>query len=117
VIALVLGACAALPAAAQAGSYDVYSCKVGSSFYGNNAWVSSISPAGGNPALFTADTTCAAPGDVLVAALQPSVSYAPASSAALALSAPSNQDHRLQHDLCASCTRPPGSTWAQTRRS
>jgi hypothetical protein len=90
VIALVLGACAAFPAAAHAGSYDVYSCKVSSSFYGNNAWVSSISPAGGNPALFTADATCAAPGDVLVAALQPSVSYAPASSAALALSAPTN---------------------------
>jgi hypothetical protein len=90
VVTLVLGAFAALPAAAHAGSYDVYSCKVGSSFYGNNAWVSSISPAGGNPALFTADATCATPGDVLVAALQPSVSYAPASSAALVLSAPTN---------------------------
>jgi hypothetical protein len=89
-IALVLGAMAALPAAAHAGSYDVYSCKVGSSFYGNNAWVASISPAGGNPALFTADTTCAAPGDVVMAALQPSVSYAPASSAAVVLTAPAN---------------------------
>jgi hypothetical protein len=89
-MALVLGACAALPAAAHAGSYDVYSCRFGSAFYGNNAWVASIAPAGGNPALFTADTTCASPGDVLTAALQPAVSYAPASSAALALSAPTN---------------------------
>jgi hypothetical protein len=90
VVALILGACALLPAAAHAGSYDVYSCKYGSSFYGNNAWVPSIAPAGGNVALFTADATCAVPGDVLAAALQPSVSYAPASSAALVISAPPN---------------------------
>jgi hypothetical protein len=88
VVALVLGAFAAPPAVAQAGSYDVYSCKFGSSFYGNNAWVPSIAPAGGNAAFFTADATCAASGDVLAAALQPNVSYAPASSAALVISAP-----------------------------
>jgi hypothetical protein len=88
VIAIVLSACALLPATAHAGTYDVYSCKFGSSFYGNNAWTSAISPAGGNVALFTADTTCTGPGDVLAAALQPSVSYAPGSSAALAFNAP-----------------------------
>ena len=39
IVAFVLGACVVLPASAHAGSYDVYSCKFGSSFYGNNAWV------------------------------------------------------------------------------
>ena len=78
-----------LPATAHAGTYDVYSCKVGAGFYGNNAWVANIAPAGGNAALFTADTTCAAPGDPLVAALQPSVQYAAASSAGLAFISPS----------------------------
>ena len=87
-LAAVLCACALAPATAQAGTYDVYSCKFGSSFYGNNAWTASIATAGGNAALFTADTTCSGPGDVLVAALQPSVQYAPASWAALALTAP-----------------------------
>jgi hypothetical protein len=88
VVALVAGAlCAPL---AHAGSYDVYSCKVGSAFYGNNAWLPAVSPAGGNAALFTADSSCAAPGDVLVAGLQANVSYSPASSAALVVSAPPN---------------------------
>jgi hypothetical protein len=83
-----LCACALAPATAQAGTYDVYSCKFGSGFYGNNAWTASIATAGGNAALFTADTTCSGPGDVLVAALQPSVQYAPGSSAALTLVPP-----------------------------
>jgi hypothetical protein len=88
VLAAGLCACALAPATAQAGTYDVYSCKFGSSFYGNNAWTASIATAGGNAALFTADTTCSGPGDVLVAALQPSVQYAPGSSAALTLVPP-----------------------------
>jgi hypothetical protein len=88
--AVVLGACALSPAAAHAGTYDVYSCRFGSSFYGNNAWTPNIAAAGGNAALFTADTTCAAPGDVLVAALQPSVTYPIGSSAALVFIAPPN---------------------------
>jgi hypothetical protein len=87
---VVLGACALAPAAAYAGTYDVYSCRFGSSFYGNNAWTPNIAAAGGNPALFTADTTCAAPGDVLAAALQPSVAYPIGSSAALVFIAPPN---------------------------
>jgi hypothetical protein len=88
--AVVLGACALSPAAAHAGTYDVYSCRFGSSFYGNNAWTPNIAAAGGNAALFTADTTCATPGDVLVAALQPSVTYPIGSSAALVFIAPPN---------------------------
>ena len=88
VLAAGLCACALAPATAQAGTYDVYSCKFGSGFYGNNAWTASIATAGGNAALFTADTTCSGPGDVLVAALQPSVQYAPGSSAALTLVPP-----------------------------
>jgi hypothetical protein len=88
VLAAGLCACALAPATAQAGTYDVYSCKFGSSFYGNNAWTASITTAGGNAALFTADTICSGPGDVLVAALQPSVQYAPGSSAALMLVPP-----------------------------
>jgi hypothetical protein len=88
--AVVLSACALAPAAAHAGTYDVYSCRFGSSFYGNNAWTPNIAAAGGNAALFTADTTCATPGDVLVAALQPSVTYPIGSSAALVFIAPPN---------------------------
>jgi hypothetical protein len=87
-VAAVLGVCALAPAAAHAGTYDVYSCKFGSAFYGNNAWTAAISPAGGNPALFTADTTCANPNDVLAAALQPNVQYSPGSSSALAFNPP-----------------------------
>jgi hypothetical protein len=48
-IALVLSAFAALPAAAHAGSYDVYSCKFGSAFYGNNAWTAVNNAGGGDP--------------------------------------------------------------------
>jgi len=88
VLAAGLCGCALAPATAQAGTYDVYSCKFGSGFYGNNAWTASIATAGGNAALFTADTTCSGPGDVLVAALQPSVQYSPGSSAALTLVPP-----------------------------
>jgi hypothetical protein len=86
----VLGACALAPATAHAGSYDVYSCKVGSAFYGNNAWTASNNPNGGTATLFTADTSCTSPNDVLTAALQPSVQYPVGSSAALAFVSPPN---------------------------
>ncbi len=89
-LVLLLGGCALLPASAQAGSFDVYSCKVGANFYGNNAWTPSVAAAGGNVALFTTDTTCAAPGDVLVAAFQPNVAYAPNASAQLQFLAVAN---------------------------
>jgi hypothetical protein len=75
---------------AHAGSYDAYSCKVGSAFYGNNAWTASNNPNGGTATLFTADTTCASPGDVLTAALQPSVQYPIGSYAALSFVPPAN---------------------------
>jgi hypothetical protein len=65
-LAAVVGVCAPVPATAYAGSYDVYSCKVGSAFYGNNAWKASNNPNGGAATLFTADTSCAGPGDVLI---------------------------------------------------
>jgi hypothetical protein len=89
-VAAVLGICALAPATAHAGSYDVYSCKVGSAFYGNNAWVASNNPNGGTATLFTADTRCTSPGDVLTAALQPSVQYPIGSYAALAFVPPPN---------------------------
>ena len=52
ILAFVLCACVVLPASAHAGSYDVYSCKFGSSFYGNNAGPA-VATAGGNAALVT----------------------------------------------------------------
>jgi hypothetical protein len=88
--AAVLGACALAPATAHAGSYDVYSCKVGSAFYGNNAWTASNTLNGGTATLYTADTTCTSPGDVLTAALQPSVQYPIGSAAALGFLPPTN---------------------------
>jgi hypothetical protein len=70
VVALVLGAFAAPPAVAQAGSYDVYSCKFGSSFYGNNAWVAVNNAGGGDPSYSAPDVVCATPGDPLIAILR-----------------------------------------------
>lgn len=86
----VLGACALAPATAHAGTYDVYSCKVGSAFYGNNAWTAANNPNGGTATLFTADTTCTGNGDVLNAALQANVQYPIGSYAALAFVPPAN---------------------------
>jgi hypothetical protein len=88
VVVLALGGCALLPATAHAGTYDVYSCKFGPNFYGNNAWKPAVAAAGGNPAMFTTDTTCNSPGDVLAAAFQANVAYAPGASAQLQLIVP-----------------------------
>ena len=93
ILAFVLGACAVLPASAQAGSYDVYSCKFGSSFYGNNAWAASTTPVAGDPTFTAPDTTCANPGDPLIASCvrRPRarrVAYAAGVSSALRLSVP-----------------------------
>jgi len=87
---VVLGACALLPATARAGTYDVYSCQFGPSFYANNAWTANVAAAGGNTALFTTDTTCSKPGDVLAAAFQANVAYAPGASAQLRFLPPPN---------------------------
>lgn len=54
---------------AHAGTYDVYSCKFGSSFYGNNAWADASSTSG-DP-LTAPDKTCVSSGDPLVALLRP----------------------------------------------
>ena len=96
VIALVLGACAARPATAHAGRYDVYSCKVGSSFYGNNAWAPINNSGAGDPNFTAPDTTCSNAADPLVALMRPgnaatpTVNYAPGVYSALRLSAPAN---------------------------
>jgi hypothetical protein len=96
VIALVLGACAALPAAAHAGTYDVYSCRVGSAFYGNNAWVPANNSGGGDPSYTVPDASCASPGDPLVALMRPgsatvpNVAYAPGISSVLTFTAPAD---------------------------
>jgi hypothetical protein len=89
-LAAFLGSLALLPATAHAGSYDVYSCKFGPSFYGNNAWTPFVAAAGGNAALFTTDTTCTSPSDPLMAAFQASVAYAPGASAQLQFISPPN---------------------------
>jgi hypothetical protein len=89
-VALVVAGCALMPATAHAGTYDVYSCKFGPNFYGNNAWTPFVAAAGGNTALFTTDTTCASPGDPLIAAFQANVAYAPAASAQLQFLPPPN---------------------------
>jgi hypothetical protein len=70
-VALALGAGALLPATARAGTYNVYSCAFGGSFYANNAWVADgvyAAPPNG-----TVDTQCGASGDVISAALSPGV--------------------------------------------
>jgi hypothetical protein len=77
VLAAVLCACALAPATAEAGTYDVYSCKYGSSFYGNNAWVGVNTPGAGDPTFSAPDATCANASDPLVALLRPGTAAAP----------------------------------------
>jgi hypothetical protein len=96
VVALVLGACVLPPTVAHAGSYDVYSCRFGSSFYGNNAWTP-VNNSGAGDASFTApDATCAQAGDPLVALMRPgnastpNVAYARGISSELLLTPPAN---------------------------
>ena len=72
-LAAVLGACAVAPATARAGSYDVYSCKVGSGFYGNNAWAGVNS---GDPTYTAPDTTRANASDPLIALIRPAAAGA-----------------------------------------
>jgi hypothetical protein len=83
-----------MPATAQAGSYDVYSCKVGANFYGNNAWSPVNTPGGGDPSFTVPDASCVAPGDPLVALMRPgsastpNVAYAPGISSSVVFTAP-----------------------------
>jgi hypothetical protein len=89
-LAVALASCALLPASAYAGTYDVYSCKFGPSFYGNNAWTPAVAPAGGAASAFTTDTTCSSASDPLMAAFQAGVAYAPGASAQLQFLPPPN---------------------------
>jgi hypothetical protein len=78
---------------AHAGTYDVYSCKFGSSFFGNNAWVG-VNNSGAGDATFTVpDATCANAADPLIALMRPAaaggtVAYGAGVSSELRLSAP-----------------------------
>jgi hypothetical protein len=84
-----LGACALAPAAAHAGTYDVYSCTFGGSVYGNNAWAAVNNSGAGDPSYTVPDATCAERNDPLVALMRPgnpavpTVAYAPGISSAL----------------------------------
>ena len=71
-IALVV-AVLAVPSAARAGTYDVYSCTFGGVSYPNNVWVAD----GGYGAApwGTVDTRCDGPGDRISAALSPNTAF------------------------------------------
>jgi hypothetical protein len=94
-LAAVFGAYALTPAVANAGTYDVYSCKFGSAFYGNNAWVGVNNAGAGDPAFTVPDATCANASDPLTAIMRPaaaggSVAYAGGVSSAVRLNAPAD---------------------------
>ena len=95
-MAAVLGACALMPAAAHAGTYDVYSCKFGSAFYGNNAWVGVNNAGAGDPAFTVPDATCANASDPLIALMRPgnattpNVAYTPGISSSLVFTPPAD---------------------------
>jgi len=95
-VAAVLGACALMPAAAHAGTYDVYSCKFGSAFYGNNAWVGVNNAGAGDPAFTVPDATCANASDPLIALMRPgnattpNVAYTPGISSSLVFTPPAD---------------------------
>jgi hypothetical protein len=82
---------------AHAGTYDVYSCKFGSSFYGNNAWAGVNNFGAGDPTFTAPDTTCANAADPLIALMRPAVAggtgmvaYTAPVSSELRLSAPAD---------------------------
>ena len=95
-MAAVLGACALMPAAAHAGTYDVYSCKFGSAFYGNNAWAGVNNAGAGDPAFTVPDATCANASDPLIALMRPgnattpNVAYTPGISSSLVFTPPAD---------------------------
>lgn len=81
---------------AHAGTYDVYSCKFGSNFYGNNAWVGVNNSGAGDPTLTAPDASCTGVGDPLIALMRPgnattlNVAYAPGISSSLVLTPPAD---------------------------
>jgi hypothetical protein len=95
-LAAIVGACVLAPATAHAGTYDVYSCKLGSAFYGNSAWVGVNTAGTGDPSFTVPDATCANAVDPLIALMRPgnattpNVAYAPGISSALVLTAPAD---------------------------
>ena len=95
-LAAVFGAYALTPAVANAGTYDVYSCKFGSAFYGNNAWVGVNNAGAGDPAFTVPDATCANASDPLIALMRPgnattpNVAYTPGISSSLVFTPPAD---------------------------
>ena len=95
-LAAVFGAYALTPAVANAGTYDVYSCKFGSTFYGNNAWVGVNNAGAGDPAFTLPDATCANASDPLIALMRPgnattpNVAYTPGISSSLVFTPPAD---------------------------
>jgi hypothetical protein len=95
-LAALFGACALAPANAQAGSYDVYSCTIGSAVYANNAWIGVNTAGTGDPSFTVPDATCSTRNDPLVALLRPgnattpNVAYAPGISSSLLFTPPSD---------------------------
>jgi hypothetical protein len=81
---------ALLPATADAGTYDVYSCKVGPNFYGNNAWVAVNNAGGGDPTFTVPDASCPSPGDPIAAIVRPSATYGAGVSSELRFTAPTD---------------------------
>jgi hypothetical protein len=93
-LALTLVGGALMPATAQAGTYDVYSCTFGGSVYGNNAWAAVNNSGVGDPTYTVPDATCAERNDPLVALMRPgnpavpTVAYTPGISSALNFALP-----------------------------
>jgi hypothetical protein len=75
-LAATVAAVAACAPAAQAGTYDVYSCKFGPNFYGNNAWVAVNNAGAGDPTYTAPDAACPSPGDPLIAIMRPAAAGA-----------------------------------------
>ena len=83
----VVAALAARSPVAHAGTYDVYSCKFGPNFYGNNAWVAVNNAGAGDPTFSAPDTTCTGAGDPLTAILR-AANFARGVSSVLLFTAP-----------------------------
>jgi hypothetical protein len=91
----VLIACAVVPASAHAGTYDVYSCKFGPNFYGNNAWVAVNNSGAGDPTFTVPDASCTNASDPLIALMRPAaagatVAYGAGVSSQLRLNVPAD---------------------------
>jgi hypothetical protein len=79
-----------MPAAAHAGSYNVYSCKFDTSFYGNNAWAGVNNSGAGDPTFSAPDTSCQNASDPIAAIMRPNATYAASVSSELRFSSPAD---------------------------